>query len=95
MTLHRLIGYDRCQDQARPRCGTLTQLATDYVIRVQGHLDPVWSAWLGGLRVDHEADGRTSLSGPVPDQAALYGLLGKIHDLGLTLISVNAREADR
>jgi len=71
----------------------MTQSTTIYVIRVQGHLDPQWSAWLGGLTVNHEADGNTTLFGPVLDQAALYGLLTRICDLGLTLISVNPGEA--
>jgi hypothetical protein len=71
----------------------LTQLTTIYIIRVQGHLDPEWSAWFGGLTVNHEADGTTTLSGLVLDQAALHGLLIRIRDLGLTLISVNPGEA--
>jgi len=61
-----------------------------YRIRVGGHLDRNWSAWFGGLAVTHDDGGTTSLSGTVPDQAALHGLLAKVRDLGLVLISVEA-----
>ena len=54
-----------------------------------GHLPPRWSAWFEGLAVTLEPDGTTRLSGPVVDQAALYGLLKKVRDTGLTLIAVN------
>lgn len=59
-----------------------------YTLRVDGHLDDHWSAWFGDLTLTHERDGRTSLSGPVSDQAELHGLLAKVRDLGVTLISV-------
>jgi hypothetical protein len=62
---------------------------TSYVLRVQGHLDPRWSDYLAGLRITHEAGGDSTLSGPLPDQAALHGVLAAIRDLGMTLISVN------
>jgi hypothetical protein len=58
-----------------------------YEIRVDGVLESRWAAWFGDLQVDN--DGRqTIISGPVSDQAALHGMLAKIRDLGLTLISV-------
>jgi hypothetical protein len=57
-------------------------------IRVQGEIAPDWSAVLGDLAVALEADGTTLLSGELPDQAAVHGLLGTIRDLGLSLISV-------
>ena len=60
-----------------------------YKIRIGGHLDAQWQDWFDGMSVRLEADGTTLLSGPVPDQPALYGLLRKVHDLGLQLISVN------
>ena len=63
-----------------------------YEIRVKGHLDQRWSAWFDGLTLTHLADGDTLLSGPVVDQAALYSLLSKIHNLNLTLISVARKE---
>ena len=59
-----------------------------YRIRVKGHLDPAWSAWFDELSVTHDADGDTTLAGPVVDQTALYGLLRKARDLGLTLLAV-------
>ena len=59
-----------------------------YQIRVEGHLDGRWSDWFDDLRLAHHSDGTTSLSGPVGDQAALHGLLAKVRDLNLTLISV-------
>ena len=61
---------------------------TVYQIRLKEKLDQRWSAWLGGLMVIHEANGETVLTGEVVDQAALYGLLSKVRDLHLTLISV-------
>jgi hypothetical protein len=60
-----------------------------YEIRVQGHLDARWAAWFDGLTLTHGSDGTTTIHGPVADQAALHGLLQKIRDLGLPLISVN------
>lgn len=61
-----------------------------YRLRVQGHLDARWSAWFEGLALTHESDGTTNLTGIVTDQAALHGVLTKIRDLGLTLVSVAA-----
>ena len=61
-----------------------------YRIRVEGHLRAEWAEWLEGLSVSLEPDGTTLLSGPVVDQAALYGLLKKVRDLGLPLLAVNA-----
>ncbi|NNJ12777.1 hypothetical protein EKD04_020845 [Chloroflexales bacterium ZM16-3] len=60
----------------------------NYHIRIEGHLDLQWADWFDGLLITHEASGDTLLSGPVVDQAALYGLLCKVRDLGITLISV-------
>ncbi|NTU85060.1 MAG: hypothetical protein HGA45_37800 [Chloroflexales bacterium] len=59
-----------------------------YLFCVHGHLDPQWSDWLGGLTIVHDPDGTSQLRGPVPDQAALYGLITRIRDLGLELISI-------
>ena len=59
-----------------------------YQIKVKGQLDPRWSEWFEGLTISHEADGSTLLAGPVVDQAALYGILLKLHDLNLPLLSV-------
>lgn len=59
-----------------------------YQIRVRGVLDEQWSDWLAGLTITAQADGSTLLVGPVRDQAALHGLLNKIRDMGLPLLSV-------
>ena len=66
-----------------------------YEIRLKGHLDVRWAAWFDGLSLEHESDGSTILHGPVADQAALHGLLQKVRDLGLPLVSVTQVEADR
>ena len=63
-----------------------------YQIRVTGHLDRQWTDWFGGLAITQEEDGHTLLTGLVIDQAALYGLLKKVRDLGLPLVSVNPVE---
>ncbi|MGD8462271.1 MAG: hypothetical protein PVI09_00260 [Anaerolineae bacterium] len=59
-----------------------------YKIEVQGHLDPSWSTWLDDLTIEPLANGGTLLTGTVRDQAALHGLLHKIRDLGLLLLSL-------
>jgi len=64
------------------------QAPAGYQLRVDGHLDDHWSPWFGDLALAYEDDGTTSLSGAVSDQAELHGLLNKIRDLGITLISV-------
>ena len=68
------------EDQDEPRF---------YEIRIQGHLANRWADRLGGLTLTLEANGDTLLTGPVVDQAALFGLLRKVRDLGMPLLSVN------
>ena len=63
-------------------------------IRVRGVLDPGWSAWFAGMEVRNDRPGETVVVGPVVDQAALHGLLARIRDLGLPLISVQAKEEE-
>jgi hypothetical protein len=58
-----------------------------YQIRINGHLGPKWADWFGGMTITLEDNGETLLTGPVVDQAALHGLLRKVRDLGMPLIS--------
>jgi hypothetical protein len=60
-----------------------------YQIRLKGHLGDEWTDWFEGLAITLEDSGDTLLTGPVIDQAALYGLLRKVRDLGMPLLSVN------
>ncbi|HEY71268.1 MAG TPA: hypothetical protein G4O08_11875 [Anaerolineae bacterium] len=64
-----------------------------YQFKVKGHLDESWSEWFDGLTINHGDDDTTEMSGIVADQAALYGLLIKMRDLGLTLVAIT-REAE-
>ena len=61
-----------------------------YQIRIQGHLNSQWTDWFEGLDISLEEEGDTLLTGPVVDQAALHGLLKRVRDLGMPLISVNS-----
>ena len=61
---------------------------TIYQIRVKGHLESQWADWFGDLTVTLDVNGETLLTGPVADQAALHGLLRKVRDLGIPLVSV-------
>lgn len=58
-----------------------------YQIKIKGHLGPQWTDWFGGLTITLEDNGDTVLTGPVADQAALHGLLKRVRDLGMPLIS--------
>ena len=60
-----------------------------YEIRVEGHLAERWSAWFEGLTIHKDPNGETVLMGPLSDQAALFGVLTRIHDLNLVLVSVH------
>ena len=62
------------------------------VICIKGHLDQSWQEWLEGLRIVHKPDGTSWLSGTLPDQAALYGVLNKINRLSIALLSLECCE---
>ena len=65
-----------------------------YQIRVKGHLEEEWSDWFEGMVITHLENGESSITGPVIDQPALFGLLFKVNSLNLTLLSVNVISAD-
>ena len=67
-------------------------VASSYELRVRGHLDQHWSTWFDGFTITHEDDGTTTLRGVVTDQSELHGLLAKVRDLGVSLISVTPVE---
>ena len=77
---------EHCEDRKPSTGGGL------YEIKIIGRLDQDWSEWLGGLQVTPEGDGNTLLSGYIPDQSALHGLLVKIRDLGLPILSLQRLE---
>ena len=106
MSAHHIRSYLRGQPEG-PQA-TATRSADDattsaghshgagrYEIRLKGHLDPRWAAWFDGLTLTHDSDGTTVIHGPVVDQAALHGLLQKVRDLGLPLVSVTQSTAIR
>jgi hypothetical protein len=66
-----------------------------YQIRIKGLLDRQWTNWFGGMTISATEDGDTLLTGPVEDQAALHGLLRKVRDSGMSLVSVGPIESDR
>jgi len=71
------------------------QEAGRYEIRLKGHLETRWAAWFDGLSLTHESDGTTVIHGPIVDQAALHGVLQKVRDLGLPLVSVTQVDPDQ
>jgi hypothetical protein len=79
---------------SRPPAGAAPAEPARYELRVQGVLDDRWSGWFDGLEVSSD-DRETTIAGPVADQAALHGLLAKIRDLGLPLLSVRRLDPDR
>jgi hypothetical protein len=66
-----------------------------YEIRLKGRLDARWAAWFDGMALAHDGDGTTRIRGPVADQAALHGLLQRVRDLGLPLLSVTQVDLER
>jgi hypothetical protein len=68
--------------------------AGGYAILIKGHLDQRWATWFDGLTFTYESDGTTRLAGQLADQAALHGVLNKLRDLGLPIISVQSISLD-
>jgi hypothetical protein len=77
----------------KPRSDEKCNLPPCFEIRIKGHLDSQWTDWFEGLTITLEEDGDTLLTGPVVDQAALHGLLKKVRDLGMPLVSVGPVES--
>lgn len=80
-------------DEQKPNSDLKKQ--TVYHFKIKGHLGPQWMGWFEGLSILLEEDGNTLLSGTVVDQSALYGILKKIRDLGMPLLSVNPDVSDQ
>ncbi len=78
-----------------PNPATLSGQQSVYHIRIEGHLGSRWADWFEGMAITLENNGDTLLTGPVVDQAALHGLLRKIRDLGLPLLSIVRVEPDQ
>jgi hypothetical protein len=70
----------------------MTNEQTHYHIKIKEHLEPRWQDWFDGLMITLTDDGNTVLSGRIADQAALHGVLKKIRDLGLAIVSINSKE---
>lgn len=81
--------------QARSYFAGMNHESAWYEIRLEGRIDPRWAAWFDGMTVSTHADGTTVLHGQVADQAALHGLLQRLRDLGLPLLSVDRAETDQ
>lgn len=95
MTTHQVRSYVPCVSTDDPTpdprpSGSADehQSVPEYEIRVAGRLAPRWSAWFAGLTITADADGTTVIRGPVVDQAALHGLIQKLRDVGIPLISL-------
>lgn len=95
MRAHQVDSYGRCVPTDDPSTQPTNDASAvaptglpEYEIRVKGHLGSRWSGWFGGLSLTAEDDGTSVLRGGVVDQAALHGLLAKLRDIGIPLISL-------
>jgi len=93
ITAHHLRSYLHGMETSRTDRGQPPR-AAPYEIRLQGHLAARWAAWFDEMVLTREEDGTTLLAGPVADQAALHGLLHKVRDTGLPLVSVTCVARD-
>jgi hypothetical protein len=83
-----VTSHDHSTSSSSARPGADHTDVPQYELRVKGHLGPRWAAWFDGLSLTTEEDGTTVISGPVVDQAALHGLLHKLRDVGIPLVSL-------
>jgi hypothetical protein len=95
----RCAGRDKASARSRRRAMNEISASSHYEagwyeIRLKGHLDSRWTAWFDGLSLSNEIDGTTIISGLIADQAALHGLLQKVRDVGLPLVSVTEINQD-
>jgi hypothetical protein len=91
MTAHQIPSYGpevTTDDRSTGAAAADHNAVPQYEIRVKGHLGTRWSAWFDGLDITAEPQGTTVITGPVVDQAALHGLLQKLRDVGLPLVSL-------
>jgi hypothetical protein len=86
--VHRVSTDDRTTEPASGQPAAGDARIPQYEIRVSGHLGTRWAAWFDGMTLTDEDDGTTAIRGPVIDQAALHGLLQKLRDLGISLLSL-------
>jgi hypothetical protein len=94
ITAHHIGSYVQVMSDTHARPGSHRE-AGRYEIRLQGHLAARWATWFDGLSLTREDDGTTVIQGEVVDQAALHGLLQKVRDTGLPLVSVTHTEPDQ
>jgi len=101
MTPHHIYRYSWIEEKTRDRMNGKFPLKQDhdeagqYEIRIHGHLDGRWAGWFEGLTLTLEENGDTLISGRVIDQAALFGLLRRVRDAGMALVSVNRVTASK
>lgn len=86
---------DDSTKDARREASAVGDASPQCVIRIKGHLDARWAIWFDGMSLTNESDGTTTIHGPAVDQAALHGLLRKLHDLGLPLLSLTQGGPDQ
>ncbi|MGH9226917.1 MAG: hypothetical protein ACRD2W_24750 [Acidimicrobiales bacterium] len=85
---------DDSTNGAPREASVIADTSPHYVIRVKGHLDARWASWFDGMRLIKESNGTTTIQGAVVDQAALHGLLQKLRDAGIPLISLAPVQPD-
>ena len=90
-----MIKHNGSDNIKRPLAKTDPSQSIVYHIRIEGHLDDQWTGWFGGMTITMEENGDTLLNGPIADQAALFGLLKKVRDLAIPLISLNRVEPSK